>query len=179
MRILNEEGKAEYRIRIEEKEIESHEAEDIEVEIGKCPHREEIAGKLETEEKAASILLCQQKEEKIAMKIAVAVDPGWDREYGVYRYEYRGSELKYIDNGVGIDSESMVEIELEAGKDTIFSEKGIETGEKTIQTFVEGLSGKNEEVDRSKGMAAVALGVIGVSAGGIGIWEYLKRRKIG
>lgn len=175
-RVLNEEGEAEYRIRIEAKDIEEREPEEIEVKLGECPHRKEIAGRIEGGEKVVGILLCQQEEIEIPMRIGVRAERGWEREKGVEEYEYGGERLKYIASGIEIDEEGMIEIEMEEGKDRIFTKEEIETGGRDIRTFVEGIVEGNEEVDRSKGIAAIMLAGAGVSLGGMGVWRYLKRR---
>lgn len=150
------EGKQSYRIHIAYEDIKAI-GKDLLLDLSSCRHLtkyQKIAGK-------DVLWLLQCEKDAIGMKVHVAikVPDGWKGK-DLYHYTYKDGKLILNKKLLKADEEGYVEIEVIPNADQLISDRMI------VQTdfiaWMNGLLGKNDQVDRTMGSIAVGCFVIAV-----------------
>lgn len=180
MRVVDADNKSlEYRLRIRYEDFKDVKVDTLNIEFGeRCEHKEHIKDLLISAE-ARSLLQCKQEGLPIPVYIGVRVPETWDHSYGVYQYEFEANtdKLKLIRKDLQIDEENVVEILMEKEKDYIFYHHSLPVMERSLTTWVSGLSGNVEIVDQGNAITSFVLFLTGTGLIGGVMYTVLDRRR--
>lgn len=168
MRVVDrKEKKMHYRLRLQYADIKDMKEETMRFEFGaKCEHKEamyELAGT----DDIVYLLQCKQEHIKVPVYIGVAVPEAWDHAYGVYQYALEQQDFIYIRKDLQIDEENVVEVKMAPGKDYVFAQQSLPVEDRSLKTWVSGLSGGSQKVDQKLALGSTAMfaaaGFLGVT----------------
>ena len=168
MRVVDrKEKKMHYRLRLQYADIKDMKEETMRFEFGaKCEHKEamyELAGT----DDIVYLLQCKQEHIKVPVYIGVAVPEAWDHAYGVYQYALEQQDFIYIRKDLQIDEENVVEVKMAPGKDYVFAQQSLPVEDRSLKTWVSGLSGESQKVDQKLALGSTAMfaaaGFLGVT----------------
>ena len=168
MRIVDrKEKKLRYRLRMQYTDIRDIREETMQFEFGaKCEHKELLYHTAKTDD-IVYLLQCKQEHVKIPVYIGVAVPKAWDHAYGVYQYAFEQQEFVYIRKDLQIDEENVVEVKMAPGKDYVFAQQSLPVEDRSLKTWVSGLSGGSQKVDQKLALGSTAMfaaaGFLGVT----------------
>ncbi|EFP59594.1 hypothetical protein HMPREF0983_04178 [Erysipelotrichaceae bacterium 3_1_53] len=94
------------------------------------------------------LLQCKQEHIKVPVYIGVAVPEAWDHAYGVYQYALEQQDFIYIRKDLQIDEENVIEVKMVPGKDYVFAQQSLPVEDRSLKTWVSGLSGGSQKVDQ-------------------------------
>ena len=168
MRVVDrKEKKMHYRLRLQYADIKDMKEETMRFEFGaKCEHKKamyELAGT----DDIVYLLQCKQEHIKVPVYIGVAVPEAWDHAYGVYQYALEQQDFIYIRKDLQIDEENVVEVKMAPGKDYVFAQQSLPVEDRSLKTWVSGLSGGSQKVDQKLALGSTAMfaaaGFLGVT----------------
>lgn len=173
VQIIDKDEKIYYRLRVPKESFTHYKSKDITVNFKtECSHEDAIS-KLYPEEKTLKVLMCEEDSPEMAMYIAFPAETSWKRENAIYQYSYDNNQLVFVSNDLAIDSDGLVELALDGGKDYVLSEGTLPKETKSVITFVAGLQGDSGIVNST--MAWFSIGcLIGIILLTIGLYLVLR-----
>ena len=114
-----------------------------------------------TKDGGVRLLFCEQENPGIPVYIGVRAPENWNRSYGVYQYVYDKAQEKFIlsPGSLSIDDDWLIETRMETMEDVVFTQNQANPFE--MSTWIEGVTGRNNHVDRTKAVFGAVLTVLG------------------
>ena len=123
------------------------------------------------------LLFCEQENPGIPVYIGIRAPENWNRSYGVYQYVYDKAQGKFVlsPDSLSIDDDWLIETRMETMEDVVFTQNQANPFE--MSTWIEGVTGRNNHVDRTKAVFGAVLTVLG-GGGAVAFGGFLmgKRR---
>jgi len=118
------------------------------------------------------LLFCEQENPGIPVYIGVRAPENWDRSYGVYQYIYDEAHGRFVLSPeiLSIDDDWIIETRMETMEDVVFTQN--QTTPFEMSAWVEGMTGGNDRVDRTKALFGAILTVLG-GGGAVAFGSFL------